>query len=176
MSIEKIKESLGDFARDIRLNIENVLTPEGSPGLSQEQIWGVALASSYGTKDSELTHLLRTAGGDLISHERNEAAKIAATLMAMNNVYYRFLHLAENPEFSQMPARLRMNAMSRPGVDKVEFELMSLAVSAIEGCGKCITAHVNELKKHAITNEGIQSSIRIAAVINATYQARAIMT
>ncbi len=80
---------------------------------------------------------------------------------------YRFLHLVGNDEYSKLPARLRMNAMANPGVDKVTFELMSIAVSAINGCGMCIESHEKVLRKHEVTAEGIQSAVRIAATLHA---------
>ena len=87
--------------------------------------------------------------------------------MGMNNIYYRFLHLVEDAEYQQMPARLRMNVIGNPGIDKLDFELISLAVSAVNGCGMCVTAHEKQLRKHEVSREAIQSAVRIAATIHA---------
>jgi len=170
MNLATLRESMPDFARDIKLNLENVLGDDGAPGLTPQQVWGVALASAYATKSADVISAIREASAAHLDDAHLQAAKSAAAIMAMNNVYYRFLHLAEDEEFSKMPAKLRMNVIGKPGIDKVTFELMSLAVSAIEGCGKCVKAHVNETRKGGIAGEGIQSSIRIAAVINAAAQ------
>jgi alkyl hydroperoxide reductase subunit D len=85
----------------------------------------------------------------------------------MNNVYYRFVHLAGDAEYQSMPARLRMNVMANPGIDRLDFELYSLAVSAVNGCGLCIESHEKLLRKHEVGREAIQSAVRIAAVIHA---------
>jgi alkyl hydroperoxide reductase subunit D len=90
----------------------------------------------------------------------------AAALMGMNNIYYRFLHLVEDAEYSGMPARLRMNAIANPGIPTADFELLSLAVSAINGCGLCITSHERQLRKHEVSRVAIQSAVRIAAVVH----------
>ena len=91
--------------------------------------------------------------------------------MAMNNVYYRFTHLASDPEYQKMPAKLRMNGMLAPSIDKKDYELYSLAVSAINGCGMCVDAHVNALRtQYDLSREEIQTCIRIAAVINSAAQ------
>ena len=87
--------------------------------------------------------------------------------MAMNNVYYRFVHLASNPEYGTMPARLRMNAIGAPGIEKEDFELFSLAVSAINGCGMCIDSHERVLQQHGVKPETVHTAARIAAVIKA---------
>jgi alkyl hydroperoxide reductase subunit D len=87
--------------------------------------------------------------------------------MAMNNVYYRFTHLVGDSEYQTLRAGLRMNAMSNPGCDKIDFELCSLAVSAINGCGMCMDSHEKTLRKHGVTAQAIQSAVRIAAVVNA---------
>ena len=174
MSLAELKEKLPDFARDIKLNLESVLTEEGAPGLTREQIHGIALASAYASQDQRLIDMILSESAEVLTPQAVEAAKAAATIMAMNNVYYRFVHLADDKEFSKMPARLRMNVIGKPGIEKADFELMSLAVSAINGCGLCVNAHVAQVRHVGISNEGIQSSVRIGAIINAVKQALAI--
>ena len=85
----------------------------------------------------------------------------------MNNVYYRFLHLVSEKEYQTMPAGLRMSVIGNPGIPKADFELMSLAVSAINGCGLCIDSHEKVLRKEGVTAQAIQSAVRIAAVLQA---------
>ncbi len=87
--------------------------------------------------------------------------------MAMNNVYYRFVHLVESEEYAKLPAKLRMNVMANPGTSKENFELWSLAVSAVNGCGKCLIAHERVLRAHGVTAEQVQAAVRIAAVVHA---------
>jgi len=154
-----------DFGRDIRLNLESVLSEGGAPGLTAAQIWGVALASAYSLANPQLIAAIRDGGkpDDAV----NEASKAAATIMAMNNVYYRSLHLLGDAELSKLPARLRMSVIGKPGIPKADFELMCFAVSSLAGCGQCLTAHLNELRKSGIGNEGAQSAIRIASTLNA---------
>lgn len=172
MSISQFKDNLKDYARDIRLNLETVLTEEGSPGLSLQQIRSIALACAFATKNHSISEALLTDPEFILEDASKEAARAAATIMAMNNVYYRFTHLVEDEEISKLPAKLRMNVIGKPGVEKVDFELMSLAVSAIAGCGKCIKSHVTELKKTGLDAIAIQSSVRIASVISAAAQAQ----
>ena len=86
----------------------------------------------------------------------------------MNNIYYRFAHLVATRDYKTLPAKLRMNAMAKPGVDKVDFELWSLAVSAINGCGMCLeSAREGGRCKHGVAAEQIQAAVRIAAVVHA---------
>ncbi len=172
--MNQIREKLKDYAKDQKLNLEAVLSEEGAPGLSIVQLWGVALASAYFTKNPELVSAIASESAPHLNAQTLEAAKAAATVMAMNNIYYRFLHLSEDKEYGKMPAKLRMNILARPVIPKVDFELMALAVSALSGCGLCINSHVAEVKKAGVTNEGVQSTVRIAAVLNATAQALSI--
>jgi alkyl hydroperoxide reductase subunit D len=94
------------------------------------------------------------------------AARAAASIMGMNNVYYRFVHLVGNAEYGKLQAKLRMNVIGAPGIDKTDFELYSLAVSAINGCGACVAAHEQVVRKAGVTVDGVQSAVRIAAVIH----------
>ncbi len=164
-AFETFRESLKDFAKDVRINLSSVISEEGAPGLTSSQIWAIALACAYSTRSKALILAVQSEAQLKCSEKEVEAAKIASTLMSMNNVYYRFVHLVENPEFSAMPARLRMTGIATHGVDKVLFEFMSLAVSSINGCGMCMKSHSEQLKKTGLSNEAIQSSIRIASVI-----------
>jgi len=172
MNIENYSQSLKDYAKDIRLNLGSVLTPEGAPGLNQNQIYGIALSCALHTGNHELIAASKADAVTTLSDAEVNAAKIATTLMAMNNVYYRSIHLAEHEELSKLPAKLRMNGIAQPGIPKLDFELYCLAVSAIAGCGMCIKSHVHQAQKAGVTVEGIQSSLRIASVIQAASTAR----
>jgi alkyl hydroperoxide reductase subunit D len=168
MTLPEIRESLKDYARDIKLNLSSVLTEEGASDLTQEQIWAVALACAYATRQITLAEAILSEAQTKISPETVEACKAAATIMGLNNVYYRFTHLAEDPEYRNLPARLRMNVIGKPGIAKADFELLCLAISAIAGCGACVNAHIAEVKKAGLTNQAVQSAVRIASTINAT--------
>jgi len=168
MNIAVIKNKLADNAKDIKLNLSTVLTEEGAPDLSFKQMTLIALASAYATKNTFLIQQLSDESDTTLNNLEREAAKSAAIIMAMNNIYYRFVHLASDKAYASMPAKLRMNVIANPGISKVDFELMCLAVSAINGCGMCIDAHANALNKEGTTKLAIQSTIRIAAILNAT--------
>jgi len=96
-----------------------------------------------------------------------EAARTAAAVMGMNNIFYRFQHLISNPKYSTMGARLRMNGLRGHGVEEVDFELWSLAVSAINGCGKCLDAHEKAVREKGATEELVMAVVRVAAVLYA---------
>jgi alkyl hydroperoxide reductase subunit D len=165
-TLETLQDRIPDHARDLRLNLRTVLTGDGAPGLTTQQIWALALASAQAARNRELYAAVEQAAGAQLDAAYQRAALTAAALMGMNNVYYRFLHLVEDSEYGGMPARLRMNAIANPGIPQADFELLSLAVSAINGCGLCITSHERALRGHAVPREAVQSAVRIAAVIH----------
>ena len=167
MTLDAIRDSIPDYARDLKLNLGSVLAPAGAPGLSEKQIWAVAVASAIASRNTELARNIEALAVAHLDEAHLTAARAAAAVMGMNNIYYRFLHLVEEPEYAQMPARLRMNVIGNPGIDKLDFELVSLAVSAVNGCGMCIVAHEKQLRKHEVSREAIQSAVRIAATIHA---------
>lgn len=166
MDLTAVKNLIPEYAKDLKLNLSSVLNPEGSPGLSQEQILATALACAIAARNDVLTREIEALVEDELDESQVQAAKAAASIMGMNNVYYRFTHLVENDEYARMPAKLRMNVIGNPGVDKTDFELYSLAVSAINGCGACVTSHEKVVRKGGISAEGVQSAVRIAAVIH----------
>jgi alkyl hydroperoxide reductase subunit D len=164
MTIDTLKNQMPDFAKDIKLNLSSLVNEDI---LNDQQKWGTFLASAYATRNGDVIAQVEEEALDYLSEDAYTAAKTAHAIMAMNNVYYRFVHLASNKEYQTLPAKLRMNALSNPGVDKADFELWSLAVSAINGCGMCIDAHEQELLKHGVDKAQIQTAVRIAATVQA---------
>ena len=166
MSLDALREQLPAYAKDLSLNLSSL---EAETLLTDQQKWGTFVASAYalgsGPVIKAIDQAAKAAG---LGEDAHTAAKGAAAIMAMNNVYYRALHIMHNGgEYRTLPARLRMTLIGNPGVDKTDFELWCTAVSAINGCGMCIDAHEAELKKHGVPNTAIQATIRIGAVINA---------
>ena len=172
MAIADYKQLLGDHGKDTKLNLSSLFTNVDTSGLTNDQFYGTALSLAYSIADDELIEAVEAEASEKVEDNVINAAKLAATLMAMNNVYYRFLHLSSDKQFSKLPAGLRMNAMANPGVDKADFELYSLAVSALNGCGLCIDSHVKTLLQHDVSAQAIQTSIKLAAVLNAAATAR----
>jgi lipoyl-dependent peroxiredoxin subunit D len=167
MTLDAVKELLPDYARDLKLNLSSVLTVQGAPGLSEKQIAAVALATAIAARNPALTQAIEDWARPHLDDATVNAARAAAAIMGMNNIYYRFLHLVGDDEYQTMPARLRMNVIGNPGIDKLDFELLSLAVSAVNGCGLCVVSHERKLRDHQISREAIQSAVRIAAVMHA---------
>lgn len=167
MSIETIKNRIPDYARDLRINVGNVLDPERAEGMSAEQIYATALATAIASRNGDLIEAIEAEAAGRIDENWLDAARTAAAIMGMNNIYYRFIHLASNDEYGRLPARLRMSAIGNPGIDKADFELLSLAVSVVNGCGMCIDSHERVLKQAGIGAETIQHAVRIASVMHA---------
>lgn len=164
MSLEQLKSALPDYAKDLKLNLSSLA---GEAHLSEQQRAGTFLASAIASRNAAVIAAVNAEFGSKLSPEAAAAAKAAAAIMAMNNIYYRFVHLSSAADYKTLPARLRMNVIARPGVEKVDFELWSLAVSAINGCGMCIDSHEHELRKAGLSAEQIQAAIRIASVVHA---------
>ena len=164
MSLKAFADALPDYAKDIRLNLTSILSDHM---LGEERKAGLLLACAHGSGHKPLVEAAEAEVAGKLSEVQANAARGAAALMAMNNVYYRFLHLVANPEYGTMPAKLRMNFIGSHGIAKDEFELFSLAVSAMNGCGMCIDSHERVLLEHGVKSDAIQSAVRIGAVMKA---------
>ena len=164
MSLRDFAETLPDYAKDIRLNLNSL---SGDQTLNDQRKYGLLLATAHGSGYKPLVDAAEAECVSKLSPEAANAARAAAAVMAMNNVYYRFTHLASNKEYSTLPAKLRMNVIGQPGIDKADFELFCLAVSAQNGCGMCIDSHEKVLKGHGVPADVIQAAARIGAVMTA---------
>jgi len=168
-ALEDVRNLIPEFARDIKLNLQAVLQPST---LSEAQRWGVAVAAAVASRNARLREAVLTDAREAVAPAVIDDALAAAALMAMNNVYYRFRHLVEKPGYGEKPARLRMNRLVKPAGSKVDFELFSLAVSAINGCGTCLVAHEKVVteggpSEGGLSEDQVHDAVRIAATVHA---------
>jgi len=164
MTIDALRDQIPDYAKDIRLNLGSLAN---ETVLSDQQKYGSFLAAAFAGRNATVIKAISAEVADKLSPEAITAAKAAAAIMAMNNVYYRSAHLMSSEEYLKLPAKLRMNIIGNPGIEKVDFELWSLAVSAVNGCGLCLDSHEKVVRKEGVTTEQIQAALRIAAVVHA---------
>jgi alkyl hydroperoxide reductase subunit D len=162
MSLDTLRDQLPAYAKDLSLNLSSLAA---ETVLTDQQKWGSFLASAHAIGQPDVVRAVEAAS--VLSPEARDAAKAAAAIMGMNNIYYRALHLMKNQEYRTLPAKLRMNIIANPGVDKTDFELWCTAVSAVNGCGMCLDSHEEELRKRGMPNTHIQAALRIAAVVHA---------
>jgi len=161
--MEELYTLFPDYARDLKLNLQNVLK---QPELTEQQTWGTAVASAIAARNPQITQAILKEAATHLSPEAMHASKAAAAIMGMNNIYYRFVHLSGNERYGHIPARLRMQAMRSHGSDPHDFELWCAAVSAINGCGACMASHEKALREKGVGEETILAAIRIASVIH----------
>ena len=163
-AVESLRARLPENARDTKLNLQSVLQ---TGSLTAAQRWGVAVASAAAARNRELLDaMLADARGEAGTAVIDDALA-AASLMAMNNVYYRFRHMIGKPSYDQKPARLRMQRIAKPATNKPDFELFCLAVSAINGCETCIRSHEAVVIEGGLTEDQVHDAVRIAAVFHA---------
>ena len=163
-AVEQLASEICDAGRDIKLNLQAVL---GGGSLTPAQRWGAAVAAAAASRNPRLRDALVEDARREVPEAVIEDGLAAAALMAMNNVYYRFRHLVGKPSYAEKPARLRMNRLVKPATSKTDFELFSLAVSAINGCETCMRSHEAVVIEGGLTEDQVHDAIRLAATINA---------
>jgi alkyl hydroperoxide reductase subunit D len=163
MTLTELLDAVPAYAKDLKLNLSTLLQQQE---LNEQQIWGTVAASAIAARNPQLIQTLLTEAATHLSPQALEAAKSAAAVMGMNNIYYRFQHLSKNPKYATLPARLRMNVLRTHGIDAVDFELWCLAVSAINGCGLCVDSHEQVLRGKGMPEEAILAAVRLASVIH----------
>jgi lipoyl-dependent peroxiredoxin subunit D len=166
MDLQAIKDHIPDYAKDLRLNLEAVLSRSSlAPALAR----GAAIAAAFAAKAPALLHALRDDG--VIDPVHTRASLTAAALMGMNNVWYPFVEMAGDPDLKTVRAELRMNAYANHGgVDRASFELYALAASIVGKCEFCVSSHYKLLRESGYTTQQLRDVGRIAAIINAVAQ------
>lgn len=165
-SIEVVRSELADAHKDTRLNLQAVL--EGG-SLTPEQRWGVAVGSAYAARNERLKEAMINEAKKALANAEPvlEDARAAASLMGMNNVYYRFRHMIGKESYSTKRPGLRMNRLAQVLTSKVDFELVCLAISAINGCEMCVQSHEKVVLEGGLSEDQVHDAVRIASVIHA---------
>ncbi|MBD0861377.1 alkyl hydroperoxide reductase [Gordonia sp. zg691] len=167
MSIDNLKEALPEYAKDLKLNLGTI---SRTTALTEEQLWGTLLSTAAATQNAKVLSEIADEAADTLSAEAYNAALGAASIMGMNNVFYRGRGFLDG-KYDDLRAGLRMNIIGNPGVDKAAFELWSFAVSSINGCGHCVAAHENTLREAGVEREAILEALKVAAIVTGVAQA-----
>jgi alkyl hydroperoxide reductase subunit D len=162
-SLTLLENGESRYVRDLKLNFNSTLTSEH---LSAKECALLGLSTAVNNNNKPLTvFFTKQAEAQEATAEEIADAVGCASLLASNNIFYRFRHFTQKEKYTQIPARIRMQLMMKPATGKEFFELMSLAVSAINGCEMCVNAHENSLIQMGTTEERIFDSVRIASLV-----------
>lgn len=162
--LETLRSSLPEAAKDVKINLQAVLQ---AGTLTPAQRFGVAIATAIAARSPRLCYALEAEALAQVEPAVLEDARAAAALMAMNNVYYRFRHMVGKTVYTQKAARLRMSRLVQPATSKADFELVCLALSAVNGCEACVRAHEAAVLESGLSEDHVHDAVRIAAVVNA---------
>ncbi len=165
MNLDAVIENLPSYAKDLKLNFSTVVRQQTD--LTEQQLWGSVVASAVAARNEQLIEAVLQEAATYLTPEALDAAKGAAAIMAMNNVFYRFKHLTSNEKYATMRGGLRMNVMRTHGIDPLDFELWATMVSAINNCAACVDSHEKSLREKGISEEKILAAVRVAAVVQA---------
>ncbi len=154
------------YLRDLKLNFNSTLTSEF---LSEKECGLLGLSCAVNNQNNVLITFYKNYALQAGATDDEIAEAVScASLLASNNVFYRFRHFTQKEKYTQIPARIRMQIMMKPVTSKEFFELMSLAISAINGCEMCVNAHEDSLIKLQTKEERIFDAVRIASLVTAT--------
>jgi len=165
-SLTLLEEGNSRYLRDLKLNFSSTLTSEH---LLPKEIALLGISVAVNERNTVLISFFKKFAVDNeASAEEIAEAAACASLLASNNVFYRFRHFTQKEKYTQIPARIRMQIMMKPATGKEFFELMSLAISAVNGCEMCVNSHEDSLIKLGSTEERIFDAVRLASIITAT--------
>ncbi len=151
------------YLKDLRINLSNALQ---YPSLSEKERTLLAYAVAVNDRVPALEEGFRSLAIAAGATEEELAETIACvSLLNVNNVFYRFRHFTKQAYYEQTPAGIKMNLMMKPVLGKLFFELMSLVISALNGCELCVNAHEESVRKLGATQEQVYEAIRLGAII-----------
>src|ERR1700761_1891717 len=165
-SLDLLEKGESRYLRDLKLNFTSTLTSEH---LSVKECALLGLSVAVNNKNNVLvTFYTKQAAEQGADDAEIAEAAACASLLASNNIFYRFRHFTQKEEYTQIPARIRMQIMMKPVTSKEFFELMSLVISAVNGCEMCVNAHEDSLIKLGTIEERIFDAVRIGSLVTST--------
>ncbi|RZM28608.1 MAG: alkylhydroperoxidase [Pedobacter sp.] len=162
-SLYLLEKGNSRYVRDLKLNFTSTFS---STHMTEKECALIGLTIAVNNNNKVLTEFFEklALSKDATEAEIGEAVG-CASLLALNNVFYRFRHFTGKEKYTQIPARVRMQLMSSPVTGKEFFELMSLAVSAVNGCEMCVNAHEKSILHLGATEERVFDAVRIASIV-----------
>lgn len=167
MTVENLKDALPEYAKDLKLNLGSLTR---TTALDAEQLWGTLLACAAATRNPKVLAEIGAEAADNLSAEAYHAALGAASIMAMNNVFYRGRHFLDGA-YDDLRPGLRMNIIGNPGVSKANFELWCFAVSMVNGCSACAVAHEHTVREEGVEREAVLEALKAASIVAGVGQA-----
>lgn len=151
------------YIKDLKINLSNSLKAQT---LNEKEAVLIALSIAINEKATDLIASLEESA-KVKGVEEKELLEVAScvSLMNANNILYRFRHFMNKDSYSNIPAGIRMSIMMSPVLGKEFFELLSLVISAVNGCELCVTSHEASVKQHGATEQRIFDAVRLGAVV-----------
>ncbi|MCO4294482.1 carboxymuconolactone decarboxylase family protein [Solitalea sp. MAHUQ-68] len=159
----KLADADSRYLKDLKINVQNALNYSN---LTKKESSLLALSVAYNEKNTVLIPVFEQMATDNGATAEEIAETVAAvSMMNVNNVFYRFRHYTNKDYYNQTPAGIKMSVMMNPVLGKEFFELLSLAISAVNGCEMCVNAHEDSVLKHGSTQARVYDAVRLSAVI-----------
>jgi alkyl hydroperoxide reductase subunit D len=167
MGVDNLKQALPEFAKDLKLNLGSMTR---TTVLDEQQLWGTLLASAAATGNQQVLADIGADAANSLSAAAYQAALGAASIMGMNNVFYRGREFLGGA-YDDLRPGLRMNIIGNPGVDKANFELWCFAASLVNGCSNCVAAHEHTVREAGTDRETIFEALKAASIVAGVAQA-----
>lgn len=161
--LDRLNDTDHRYIKDLKINVANVLK---APSLGEKDAVLLALGVAINEKAQAIINSLEALAQQrgVTEKELNEVAA-CVSLMNANNVFYRFRHFMDKESYNNMQAGIRMSIMMNPVLGKEFFELLSLVISAVNGCEMCVTSHEASVKSHGASEQRIFDAVRLGAVM-----------
>jgi lipoyl-dependent peroxiredoxin subunit D len=162
-TLELLRTADSRYIKDLKVNLKNVLNTDH---LNEKEAALIGLAIAVNQNNDILANYFTNLSKEKEASEAEVADACAcASLLASNNVFYRFRHFAKKEKYEQLPARIKMNIMMKPVLGKEFFELVSLAISAVNGCEQCVASHEHSLIELGSSEERVFDAVRLSSVV-----------
>ena len=151
------------YLRDLRTNVTNALQ---AVTLVKKEAFLLAFGAAVNEKHTILQKAFETLSrSEGATDEEIAEVGSCTSLVNANNVYYRFTETLSNEYYDSAPSGIRTNILSNTILGKEFSELLSLVISALNGCQMCLRNHERVLTGHGTNKQRILDAVRVGSVI-----------
>lgn len=163
-NVEALVNAEARYIKDLKINVGNAIN--NTQYLNKKEALLLALAVAINEKFDPLKESFTQKAKEEGATDAEIAEIVAITsLMNTNNVFYRFRHFMKKDFYTNQPAGIKMSIMMNPVLGKEFFELVSLSVSAINGCEMCVASHEASVLQHGSSEARVFEAVKAGAII-----------
>lgn len=160
----RLMANVPSFVHDFFMNFRKFVLSEGKLDEQTKLLIATAVAGQAGSQ-VWIQYLQQFADSKGISKAQMVEALAVGATNSMYNALFKFRDISGSDVFEGMPIGLRAHTFQSTSLSEQSVELINLALSDLNACKPCTSAHVAKAREVGVSDEAIYEAIQCAATM-----------